>query len=367
MKCLPRKKLHLAKGNVLHDWHAEVLAIRAFNWWIAEECLDLARNRINSEGCWVKWRDARGNKSRGAQEVSGAGRSTDDTAERHDWQELPPFEFREGISIHMYCSEAPCGDASMECIMAEQVDNTPWTSSPAGDELLGRSNFDRLGVVRRKPARADAPECWSKSCSDKLAMKECTGLFSGMVGSLLVYPGGGYLQGLVLPEKQVVQNAVERAWGAEGRMKTVRDDRIQNRWKSDGFAFKPFEVRSTKREFEYSKPWFVPSSPSNLSVIWTGKRQEILINGVLQGRKQFDTRGASCVSRTKMWESAIEVLKNAGHTDALASSMMVGTYAGLKGSKMFQARERVKADVKELTLRGWKRNLGDEDWKLADH
>ncbi|KXL48387.1 hypothetical protein M433DRAFT_167179 [Acidomyces richmondensis BFW] len=367
MKCLPREKLHLAKGNVLHDWHAEILAIRAFNWWILDECLNLARSHINTEGSWVKWRGGRGNKTKVEPEDSEAGMSTNDTAERQHSKDFPLFELREGISIHMYCSEAPCGDASMEHIIAKQVNNTPWTIPPAADEMLGRGNFDRLGVVRRKPARADAPQCWSKSCSDKLAMKECTGLFTGIVGSLLVHPERGYLHGLVLPEKQFAQNAVERAWGAEGRMKVLRDVGIQERWESDGFAFKPFEVHTTKREFEYSKSSIVSASSSNLSVIWTASRQEILINGVLQGRKQFDAKGASCVSRTKMCEKAIEVLKSAGRDDDLASTIIGATYAGLKESRIFRAREYVKSDVRELALKGWKKNFGDENWVLVDH
>ena len=38
MKCLPAAKLPQAQGQVLHDWHAEVLAIRAFNRFVLEEC-----------------------------------------------------------------------------------------------------------------------------------------------------------------------------------------------------------------------------------------------------------------------------------------------------------------------------------------
>ena len=47
--------------------------------------------------------------------------------------------------------------------------------------------------------------------------------------------------------------------------------------------------------------------PSNLAAVHTANASEILINGVLQGRPQLDPRGASCVSRRKMWYSAIEI------------------------------------------------------------
>ena len=57
----------------------------------------------------------------------------------------------------MYCSEAPCGDASMELIMAAQEDPTPWAVPQAvdgnSDALTGRGYFSELGVVRRKPCK----------------------------------------------------------------------------------------------------------------------------------------------------------------------------------------------------------------------
>ena len=61
MKCLPQSKLPLAKGNVLHDWHAEVLAIRGFNRWLVDECEELARGGFKQgeegESAWIRWRE----------------------------------------------------------------------------------------------------------------------------------------------------------------------------------------------------------------------------------------------------------------------------------------------------------------------
>ncbi len=55
----------------------------------------------------------------------------------------------------MYCSEAPCGDASMELVMEAQEDATPWAVSVPDEGiasgLLGRGSFSQLGIVRRKP------------------------------------------------------------------------------------------------------------------------------------------------------------------------------------------------------------------------
>ena len=147
MKCLPREKVGIANGYVLHDWHAEVLALRAFNRFLMDECADLGRRGFGEKGEWVGWREKRG---------TNGGEETESQDQ--------PFALQEDVSIHMYCSEAPCGDASMELTMAEQEDATPWPSftssaisstvnKPGSGEavvMLGRGHFDQLGIVRRK-------------------------------------------------------------------------------------------------------------------------------------------------------------------------------------------------------------------------
>ncbi|KAK4900978.1 hypothetical protein LTR27_002161 [Elasticomyces elasticus] len=375
MKCLPHAKLPLAHGNVLHDWHAEILAIRAFNRWLLDECDELVRKGKESESRWVAWRqEFDGEKSRSAQatavehplEPDAAKHQCSDTDRDagEDWQGQP-FSLQDDVRIHLYVSDAPCGDASMELTMAAQSDSTPWTSQPSEDDMLGRGNFDRLGVVRRKPARPDAPATLSKSCSDKLAMKQCTSLLSGPT-SLLVRPGNMYLESLVLPEGRYVPMAVERAFGAEGRMAGVAA--VSEQW-NGGYALRPFMVETTSRVFEYansanstgSQPGAVVGS--NISALSTvSGRQEVVINGVLQGRKQNDVRGASCVSRRKMWESIKRVATAA--CTAVSTRPYDETYAEFKASPRLRSREQVKRDVKTLALKGWKLNAGDADWML---
>jgi len=140
MKCLPTSKLPLAKGNVLHDWHAEILAIRAFNRFLIDECADLSATGLRSSA-YLRWRD---DSERGP-------------------ADFQPFALKEDVGIHMYCSEAPCGDASMELVMGEQEDATPWELPPANAEdrdsaceqpLRGRGYFSELGIVRLKPCRS---------------------------------------------------------------------------------------------------------------------------------------------------------------------------------------------------------------------
>jgi tRNA-specific adenosine deaminase 1 len=130
MKCLPRSKLSSANGNVLHDCHAEILAIRTFNRYLVHECSRLADD-ASAESCIV---------------------------ERNSEAQIAPlspypYSIRQGITIHMYCSEAPCGDASMELIMDAQEDPTPWgrPAPETPEDMPGRADFAHLGIVRRKP------------------------------------------------------------------------------------------------------------------------------------------------------------------------------------------------------------------------
>lgn len=137
MKCLPHLKIPQAKGIVLHDWHAEILALRAFNHFLIQECLELARSPTSSSHFLRRRRQSETNEQGSSQ----------------------PFTLREDLKLHMYCSEAPCGDASMELTMDAQEDATPWpepasfsTESTADkNELHGRGYFSQLGIVRRKP------------------------------------------------------------------------------------------------------------------------------------------------------------------------------------------------------------------------
>ena len=154
MKCLPQNKLSGAGGNILHDWHAEVVAIRTFNRFLLDECFRISDPDSHSHSVFLRQRSDH---------------------ERTD-QEPQSFAIRDNVEIHMYCSEAPCGDASMELTMEAQEDATPWTSAPltvtsealpgSAGALRGRSNFSLLGAVRCKPSRPDAPPTLSKSFTD---------------------------------------------------------------------------------------------------------------------------------------------------------------------------------------------------------
>ncbi|KAH8708558.1 adenosine-deaminase domain-containing protein [Phaeosphaeriaceae sp. PMI808] len=365
MKCLPSSKLPLARGNVLHDWHAEVLAIRAFNRFLLDQCY-LTCTPPYPASDWV------------------CRRSSDDRSEL-------PFAIREHVQIYMYCSEAPCGDASMELVMDAQDDATPWTSTPptlslpAQDTetkdsvnsssenpeamsvtnpsaLRGRSNFSYLGFVRCKPSRLDAPPTLSKSCTDKLTRKQATSLLSSTT-SLLISPSNAYLHTLIIPSSQHVPAACVRAFSRSGRIH-LSDDTISS-WKG-GYIWTPFVVRSTAREFTWSRCCVRGNEKaigSNLSAVWTPSWQETLIGGVLQGRKQLDPRGTSAICRRNMWKTAVQVAGILG-VPALVHVLKKGRYADLKLDQVFDHRRKTKEDLKKGGLEGWVRNIGDDEFGL---
>ncbi|KAI9796949.1 MAG: hypothetical protein M1833_005895 [Piccolia ochrophora] len=283
----------------------------------------------------------------------------------HD--QFQPFSFKEDIRIHLYCSEAPCGDASMELIMAAQQDATPWPTTSQDDEeenpvapLHGRGYFSKLGVVRRKPARSDAPPTLSKSCTDKLALKQSTSLLSSLT-SLLISPENAYLHTLVLPASQYSAPACERAFGAAGRLRPLSG----KRWPGS-YSFRPFVMGTTKREFDFSGRGVNRLNekriPSNLSALWTPHLEETCINGGLQGRKQFHVKGASTICNRGMWTAVAKCISMVDHAAlaTLAGSMSTATYHALKCHEVLEHRRNVKSEVREKALQGWLQNLGDD-------
>lgn len=120
--------------------------------------------------------------------------------------------------------------------MAAQDDPTPWAtpdidanahlspdtngpeSKPEPTLLDGRAHFSRLGVVRRKPSRADAVATKSKSCSDKLALRQVSSLLSCGSSLLVAATQNAYLEGIVLPDEEISREGCDRAFGEGGRM-----------------------------------------------------------------------------------------------------------------------------------------------------
>jgi len=256
----------------------------------------------------------------------------------------------------------------MELIMAAQDDATPWTkpAQVSDGAMTGRGYFSELGVVRRKPARGDAPETLSKSCTDKLAMKQCTSTLSS-ISSLLVHPGNAYIQGIVLPESQHVPAATVRAFGAKGRMAALSDRVRVEAWQG-GYAYRPFEVLETSKEFMFSRRAFsdsIKTKGSNITAMWTPHGQEVLIAGTIQGNKQFSIRGSSMISKLCLWKAALS-LSQSLQLDKVEAVLSSGTHASVKRSSLLQDRRHVKNSVKELALQNWIRNDGGDEFELEE-
>lgn len=261
--------------------------------------------------------------------------------------------------------------------MATQEDATPWEvtrptdpsaaaqNSPQYESheimLDGRAHFSLLGVVRRKPARMDAEATRSKSCSDKLALRQVSSLLSCETSLLVAPTENAYLAGLVLPEDEISRVACDRAFGRHGRMTALTG----RSWPAERgrehraaeYRFRPFEVLSVPVEevqelWPFAKPKAVPSrsvrssegqgeatadtvspkksKPGNVSSIWTAAPSlqhscvmtmdtgsktlptlarsktglyETIISGVKQGNRHATptARGASSLSRAKLW------------------------------------------------------------------
>lgn len=129
-----------------------------------------------------------------------------------------------------------------------------------------------------------------------------------------------------------------------------------------GYSFRPFFYSTTSLVPDFSRPNDgVQRVPFNISAVYTPYFQETLVNGVLQGRKQFDERGASLLSRKRMWEAVRGVFALIGGMEGLES--VIGeaqTYLSLKESELLRCRADFKAEVTAEALKGWIRNDADD-------
>ena len=242
-------------------------------------------------------------------------------------------------------------------------------SSQASDVpiLHGRGFFSELGTVRRKPSRPDAPPTLSKSCSDKLALKQCTSLLSSIT-SMLIVPSGFYLSSLVLPESQYSKTACTRAFSSKGRMEEAQS----RKWDGD-YHFREFAILTTRKEFRYSRRQALVCGEklmsSNISTSWMAQpltrmgTLETLIGGVLQGRKQYDVRGASRVCKRRMWKLAVAIAGLAA-IPTIEEGLQMATYGEVKKSHYLKNRRNVKEEVITGALKGWLRNGGGEQFEV---
>jgi tRNA-specific adenosine deaminase 1 len=178
-----------------------------------------------------------------------------------------------------------------------------------------------------------------------------------------------------------VSEATTRAFSTEGRLKALTADVI-SKW-PDGYSFRPFRIVTVSDEFQYSRRLGNPGQtllPSNKSAIYTPYFQEVIIGGVLQGRKQADPRGASAVSRRKIWQAVLTVVNHLTVLEVNDDNGPFGisancvldrghwiaqcdTYCQLKHGSLPYGRSHVKGDI-ITALGGWGKNEGDDAFSL---
>lgn len=359
---------------VLHDSHAEILALRGLNHFLLSEIRHMLQSPTDTT-----------DPAETSPFVQTADNECNKVSEAEQWR--APFELHPSVQIFMFCSEPPCGDASMETLMAHKgaAESKPWSlpeseTQPENDVLHGRGYFSNLGVVRRKPSRADAEPTLSKSCTDKLAVRQITSLLSFPTRLFIRPSAAAYLHALLLPKNRINRPACERAFGTQGRLKSFE--------KTDfigGYAFRPFDVKPVPfdpQSFGFAKPTTSETSmkAGNVSAVWTagvGGRLECLsetiIGGVRQGHRFDNPKKAGALCRRKLWELGRTITQlleedylptaQAASSKALLEQPQDGSYAQSKDCRLTRTRREVK-DTVTRALGGWARNVGDDSWSI---
>lgn len=189
-KCTANRNM----GCILHDGHAEVLARRGL---VRVLLLEIRRKMNGGEG------------------VAGITKNDNDLLQAVK-TDSGKFQLRAGLSMHLYVSDSPCGDASIYRIDESDMDGmendgmlytgakvvvsheTGVDAADCGgdDKLLGitqvaREDRQMLGRLRTKSGRSNLPASMrsnSMSCSDKILKWSILGLQGGLLSNLVVQP-----------------------------------------------------------------------------------------------------------------------------------------------------------------------------------
>jgi len=199
VKCLPANRLP-KHGDVLHDCHAEVIARRGFMLWLYNQ---VERHLQADEG------------ASGFLERSPSS---------------DQLRLKSNVTVHMYVSTLPCGDAST-LHLARKQDAVIAADFAANDVSItstslsrGRQGFLHQGALRTKPARADAITTNSLSCSDKLAAWTVLGIQGALLSRFVqpIYIDSFVFGGISQDERPDIEVECKRAlFGRVGQLKEV--------------------------------------------------------------------------------------------------------------------------------------------------
>ena len=65
-----------------------------------------------------------------------------------------------------------------------------------------------------------------------------------------------------------------------------------------------------------------------------------------------------------MWELASSIAQNLRSAD-LTAALSEPLYTDLKSAKLLDTRRWTKSEVRRFALKGWKSNLGDDEWGIT--
>ncbi|RKP32306.1 hypothetical protein METBISCDRAFT_25823 [Metschnikowia bicuspidata] len=208
----------------------------------------------------------------------------------HKKQGQTRFTLRDGVRLALYISEPPCGDALMS---AGTNGGASW-EPPLRDEIIrGRAHFNSVGIVRTKPGRADSKISYSKSCSDKLCIKQVTGILNA-ISSWLIEPI--YLLYLVVPREKYAEVDFLRCF----------HERLQPEHKLQVLQF-------GRNEFPFRK---VPDTGIPLPLCFVrcelNQFSQVLQNGVKNGafvkKKPPRRNGESVLCQRRLWEQSRDLV-----------------------------------------------------------
>ncbi|CAL9735578.1 tRNA-specific adenosine deaminase 1 [Monosporozyma servazzii] len=278
VKATPDSDLARSSGKMLHDCHAEILAIRGFNAILLDEMIHLKK------GDTSKYLMSSGDK----------------------------FRWNDKWSLALFISRLPCGDASMDSIdsstdedkLINMSDDDPYQYIlPDHKETLrGRFNFKKKGYVRTKPGRQDSKITLSKSCSDKICIRQVISINNAFTYNMMKEPI--YLDYMIIPNVDSKSRS---------SLKRCFEDRI----KDCPYPVHTFQILSSDKPFQ--DDIVKGKEPSPLSVIKVFYRsnnstlEQVVLNGVkngsyTKGKKPLRKNCEPILSRYALWKKYLQLI-----------------------------------------------------------